>query len=122
MKKVLFLALIAVLALVQQGCKKEESNEYPFVIQVVREDGRAGANVQVSATADVPNAIPDFLGTTDDEGRIRFVYNNKAVLKIQATRGNPIQWIGCGFVRLIQGQEVNKVIIIQPFDPNLGGC
>lgn len=104
------------------SCKKEVSNEYPFVIKVIREDGIPMGNVSVRVTADVPNAIPDFRGRTDEFGEIRFEYNNKAVLKVQATRGNPVNWIGCGFVRLEEGQEVTKVIVIQPYDPNVGGC
>ena len=118
----LSLAFLLTLTSLFSGCKKEVSNEYPFVIKVIREDGIPMGNVSVRVTADVPNAIPDFRGRTDEFGEIRFEYNNKAVLKVQATRGNPVNWIGCGFVRLEEGQEVSKTIVIQPYDPNVGGC
>jgi len=109
-------------ALSSMGCTKEDERSYPFVIQVLTEDGRPAQNVLVQANADVPNSIPDFLGVTDMFGEIRFEYRYEAVLKVQATRGNPASWIGCGFVRLENNTEVRKVIVIQPYDPNVGGC
>jgi hypothetical protein len=122
LSKISIILLAFVLFISGNSCKKEVSNEYPFVIKVIREDGIPLGNVNVRVTADVPNAIPDFRGKTDVYGEVRFEYDNKAVLKVQASRGNPISWIGCGFIRLEEGQVVNKTIVIQPYDPNVGGC
>lgn len=113
---------IAMVFILLSACEEEVSNEYPFVVRVLLEDGTPAQNVFVRVSADVPNAIPNFEGTTNYNGEVSFQYNNKAVLKVQASRGNPINWIGCGFVRLQEGQEVTKTIVIQPYDPNVGGC
>jgi hypothetical protein len=104
------------------SCQKEVSNEFPFVVKIVNSDGIPLSNISVRATADVPNAIPNFTGQTDVEGEVRFEYDRLAVLKIQATRGNPVTWIGCAFVRLEEGREVQKTLVLQPFDPSVGGC
>lgn len=122
MKKIISLLGFSLLVLSFSSCKKEIITEYPFEIQVLFEDGTPAQNVYVEAKADVPNSIPDFEGITDLEGKIKFEYNNKAVLKVEATRGNPLSWIGCGFVRLEAGVEIKKVIIIQPYDSSVGGC
>jgi hypothetical protein len=120
MKKALIVALSSIAF--GWGCTKEETRNYPFVIQVINEEGRPAQNVLVQVNADVPNSIPDFLGSTDMFGEVRFEYRYEAVLKVQATRGNPPSWIGCGFVRLENNTEVRKIIVIQPYDPSVGGC
>ena len=120
MKKALIVALSSIAF--GLGCTKEETRNYPFVIQVINEEGRPAQNVLVQVNADVPNSIPDFLGSTDMFGEVRFEYRYEAVLKVQATRGNPPSWIGCGFVRLENNNEVRKIIVIQPYDPSVGGC
>ena len=122
MKKLLSLFTLSLLVFSFSSCKKENVTEYPFEFQVLFEDGTPAQNVFVEAKADVPNSIPDFEGVTDVEGRVRFEYNNKAVLKVEAKRGNPLSWIGCGFVRLEAGVDVKKIIIIQPYDASVGGC
>jgi hypothetical protein len=122
MNKLFSLLALCLFSFCFSSCKKEIVTEYPFEIQVLFEDGTPAQNVFVEAKADVPNSIPDFEGVTDVEGKVHFEYNNKAVLKVEAKRGNPLSWIGCGFVRLEAGVEVKKVIIIQPYDASVGGC
>ncbi len=104
------------------GCKKEDPT-YPFTIQVVREDGSAMPNVLVTATADVPDAIPNFSGITGDDGTVSFEYQYEAVLKITAIRGNnPPTWMGCNFVKLEADKNVTTVVVLLPFDPTQPGC
>ena len=116
------LFFVAIASFFVQGCTKETPN-YPFTIQVVREDGRPMPNVYVTATADVPDAIPMFSGTTNDDGQISFEYQHEAVLKITATRGsNPPTWMGCNFVKLEADKNVTSIVVLHPFDPTQPGC
>jgi hypothetical protein len=117
-----YLIVLAAFLWMATSCNSDDANEYPFVITVMTETGIPAQNVTVRVTADVPNAIPDFTGATDINGQVRFEYDNQAVLKVQASRGNPVSWIGCGFIRLKQGVEVEKTVVILPFDPSVGGC
>lgn len=122
LRPIKLLAAVFSIVLLSSSCEKDVSNEYPFRVRVVSPDGIPLANISVRATADVPNAIPDFRGSTNIEGYVNFKYDNKAVLKVQASRGNPITWIGCAFVRLEEGTEITKTIVLQPYDPSVGGC
>lgn len=120
--KILATTSLILSALLLSSCQKETSNEFPFLVKIVNSDGIPLSNISVRATADVPNAIPNFTGQTNVEGEVRFEYDRLAVLKIQATRGNPVTWIGCAFIRLEEGKEVQKTLVLQPFDPAVGGC
>lgn len=119
-KHILFLALAIALAF--SGCRKE-SPSYAFTVKVVTEDGIALPNVAVEASADVPDALPDFSGLTDEDGMVRFQYEYEAVLKIRATRGtNPPTWMGCNFVKLQPNDDVEVIVVLLPFDPTQPGC
>ena len=122
MRKLVWFLLLSAGILVS-SCKKETDNSFPFTIRVVTIQGVPVNNAHVTATADVPNALPDFDGYTNVEGEVSFEYDNDAVLKIQATRGgNPPSWIGCGYIKLERGEKVTKVVVIQPYDASAGGC
>jgi hypothetical protein len=121
-----FLSLVA-LTILASSCERDPAiRSYPFLIQVTTAEGFPVQNARVEATAPVPQnvLIPDFEGVTDEFGFIRFEYNYEAVLKIQATRGVDQQpsWIGCGFVKLEENNEVLVRIILRPFNPDIGGC
>ena len=104
------------------SCTKEDP-KYPFTIQVLREDGQPMPNVYVTATADVPDAIPAFSGITGDNGTVSFEYQYEAVLKVTATRGsNPPTWMGCNFVKLEADKNVTSIVVLLPFDPTQPGC
>ena len=120
-KRVFVFAFVAT-ALIFTSCKKEQPN-YPFTIQVLREDGQPMPNVYVTATADVPDALPSFTGITNDDGSVSFEYDHEAVLKVTATRGsNPPTWMGCNFVKLEADKNVTTVVILLPYDPTQPGC
>ena len=90
---------------------------------MVREDGLVLPNVYVEASADVPDAIPDFSGITNENGEVSFEYKYDAVLKIRATRGsNPPTWMGCNFVKLEADNTVTVKVTLQPYDPTQPGC
>ena len=117
-----FLLIVISFVLLLSSCKKEDP-KYPFTIQVVREDGRPLPNVYVNATADVPDAMPDFGAITNDDGVVSFEYDYEAVLKITATRGsNPPSWMGCNFVKLEADKTVSVIVVLQPYDPTQPGC
>lgn len=104
------------------GCTKDNPS-FPFTIQVLREDGKPMPNVYVTATADVPDALPSFSGITNDDGSVSFEYQHEAVLKVTATRGsNPPTWMGCNFVKLEADKNVKTIVILLPYDPTLPGC
>ena len=108
--------------MLHSGCEKT-SNNFPFTVHVITEDGTPVANIDVVATAPVPDAIPYFEGVTNLDGNVSFTYDNEAVLQIVATRGtNPPSFIGCGFVKLERDNNVIVNIVIQPYDPSQGGC
>ena len=122
MRKLSWLLILAAV-LFAGGCKKEVEKSFPFTIRVETVQGVPVNNSHVTASADVPNAIPKFDGYTDVNGEVSFEYNNEAVLKVQATRGGtPPTWIGCGYIKLERGERVTKVIVIQPYDSSVGGC
>lgn len=119
MKNILYAILLATLF---SNCSKDQPS-YPFVIQVETEDGIRLPNVFIEASADVPNALPDFSGITDENGTISFEYQYEAVLKIRATRGtNPPTWMGCNFIKLEANKTVTSKVILIPFDPTQPGC
>jgi uncharacterized GH25 family protein len=119
MKNIFGLALILVLL---NGCTKQQPS-FPFSIKVVSEDGTPLPNVFVEATADVPNALPQFSGLTNEDGMVSFEYKYEAVLKIRATRGtNPPSWMGCNFIKLEADQTVISKVVLVPFDPTQPGC
>ena len=118
----LLLLAFASASLLFTGCTKDDPT-FPFSIQVLREDGVPMPNIFVTATADVPDALPKFSGITDDNGFVSFEYQNEAVLKITATRGsNPPTWMGCNFVKLEANKTVKTVVILLPYDPTQPGC
>lgn len=113
---------LAFLAFTFVSCEKNEPR-YAFTITVINEEGTALPNVTVEASADVPNALPDFKSITDEDGRVRFEYRYEAVLKIRATRGsNPPTWMGCNFIKLEADQDVQVNVVLLPFDPTQPGC
>lgn len=119
MKKLVYFVFLLALIV---GCSKDQPN-YPFVIQVETEDGVRLPNVFIEASADVPNALPDFSGITDENGTVSFQYQYEAVLKIRATRGtNPPSWMGCKFIKLEANKTVTAKVILLPFDPTQPGC
>lgn len=120
MKKLL-LVFVAIATLAATGCKKE-TPVYNFTVRVVDEEGTRLPNVFVEATADVPDAIPDFSGITSETGEISFSYEYEAVLKIRASRGNPARWMGCNFVKLSADNTVIVTVVLAPFDPTQPGC
>lgn len=104
------------------SCTKEQPT-YPFMIEVVSEDGIPLPNVYIEATADVPNALPKFSGLTNDDGTVSFEYQYEAVLKVRATRGtNPPSWMGCNFIKLEADKTVVSKVVLIPFDPAQPGC
>lgn len=119
MKKLFYAISLLALTL---GCSKDQP-EYPFVIVVETEAGVRLPNVFIEASADVPNALPDFSGITDEDGTISFKYQYEAVLKIRATRGtNPPSWMGCNFIKLEANKTVTSKVILLPYDPTQPGC
>lgn len=116
----LFLGLITIIML--SSCKKDDPI-YEFTVRVINEDGIALPNVFIEASADVPDALPDFSGITDEDGEISFKYQYEAVLKIRATRGsNPPSWMGCNFVKLEANNNVLVKVVLVPYDPSQPGC
>lgn len=120
MKK--FIPFLALLSLIFISCEKEDPR-YNFTITVINEEGIPLPNVTVEASADVPNALPDFRARTNDDGQVEFEYEYEAVLKIRATRGsNPPSWMGCNFVKLEADKNVQINVVLLPFDPGQPGC
>lgn len=121
MKKYFFLLAFS-LILAGSACKKEDPR-YSFTVRVINEDGVRLPNVFIEASADVPDALPDFSGITDEDGEISFEYQYEAVLKVRATRGsNPPTWMGCNFVKLEADNNVIVTVILIPYDPSQPGC
>ena len=119
--RILFVVLLGS-SFLFSGCTKEDPT-FPFTIQVLREDGKPMPNVYVTATADVPDALPAFTGITNDDGMVSFEYQHEAVLKVTATRGsNPPTWMGCNFVKLEADKTVTSIVILLPYDPTQPGC
>ena len=126
MKKILVYSLFALSFLFITGCKKN-SNNFPFTVQVVVINAEGNevpvSGVVVNAGAPVPDALPDFTDTTNSDGQVSFTYQYEAVLQVVATRGfNPPSYIGCGFIKLIQDENVVLKIVLQPYDPSQQGC
>jgi hypothetical protein len=120
MKKLLPLTLFCLFLF--GSCKKSDSS-YDFTVTVINEEGRRLQNIVVEATADVPNALPDFKATTNEDGQVQFEYEFEAVLKIRATRGsNPPTWMGCKFVKLEADRNVPVTVVLLPYDPSQPGC
>jgi hypothetical protein len=119
--KNLFYTLLIVSTFVLSSCSKQSFN-FPFKITVVSEAGVPLKNITVEAGAPVPEAIPEFLGTTDENGVYESTYTYEAVLQIVATRGAPPSYIGCGFVKLIKDETAEITIVLQPYDPAQQGC
>ena len=121
MKKYLLLLVVSSLVAFT-SCKKEDPR-YSFTVRVINEDGIRLPNVFIEASADVPDALPDFSGITDEDGEISFEYQYEAVLKVRATRGsNPPTWMGCNFVKLEADNNVIVTVILIPYDPSQPGC
>lgn len=121
MKKSLVLLALG-FSLIFSSCDKEDPG-YSFTVRVVNEEGVRLPNVFIEASADVPEAIPDFKGITNENGEISFEYEYEAVLKIRATRGsNPPTWMGCNFVKLEANQNVMVTVLLIPYDPSQPGC
>jgi hypothetical protein len=120
MKKFVPIILLLVLGLI--SCEKTDP-VYDFTITVINEEGIPLPNVMVEASADVPNALPDFKARTNDDGQVEFQYEYEAVLKIRATRGSsPPSWMGCNFVKLEADRNVQINVVLLPFDPSQPGC
>jgi hypothetical protein len=119
-KKLVFLIVPALLMVA--GCYRNEPVDYKMRIEVYSADSVRASNVFVEVGADIPNSQAQFSGLTDEDGVVRFTYNAEAVLQIRATRGNPISFIGCGFIRLKANEEVVFRVYLQPYDPVIGGC
>ena len=101
----------------------EKSNpKYPFTIKVISETGVPVQNVYVQAGAPIPDAIPDFKGTTNIDGVISWTYDYEAVLQVVATRGTPASYIGCGYIKLEPDNNVELTIVLQAYDPSQQGC
>ena len=113
--------IILLSAFTFSSCSKQSFN-FPFKITVLSEDGIPLKNITVEAGAPVPEAIPEFSGTTDENGVFQGTYEYEAVLQIVATRGTPPSFIGCGFVKLVEDQTAEITIILQPYDPAQQGC
>ena len=120
MKNLFYLVLI-VSSFALSSCSKQSFN-YPFRITVVSENGVPLKNITVEAGAPVPEAIPEFSGTTNEAGVFEATYSYEAVLQIVATRGTPPTFIGCGFVKLIEDETAEITIVLQPYDPAQQGC
>lgn len=120
MKYLLYFLLI-VSAIAVSSCSKQSFN-YPFKITVISETGVPLKNITVEAGAPVPEAIPEFIGTTDENGVFQSTYTYEAVLQIVATRGTPPSYIGCGFIKLVEDQTAEITIVLQPYDPAQQGC
>lgn len=121
MKK--FIPFLFILPAIFLGSCAKEQSSYPFTIQVINEEGIPLPNVYVEASADVPNALPDFGAITDEDGMVSFEYDYEAVLKIRATRGsNPPSWMGCNFIKLEADKNVKVNVILLPYDPSQPGC
>lgn len=119
--KNLFYTLLILSTLALSSCSKQSFN-YPFKITVISEGGVPLKNITVEAGAPVPDAIPEFLGTTDENGVFQATYTYEAVLQIVATRGTPPSYIGCGFVKLVEDQTAEITIVLQLYDPAQQGC
>ena len=119
MKKFLFILTLS--SLVLGGCYRNEPQEYRVRVQVYTPDSIRATNVYVEVGADVPGSLANFNGYTNEVGEITFTYDAEAVLKIRASRGNPLSFIGCGFVRLKPEEEVLVKVYLQPYDPVTGG-
>ena len=121
MKKYLFVLAIG-FVVAFSSCTKEDPR-YTFTVRVINEDGVRLPNVFIEASADVPDALPDFSGITDEDGEISFEYQYEAVLKVRATRGsNPPTWMGCNFVKLEADKNVIVTVLLIPYDPSQPGC
>jgi hypothetical protein len=122
MKNIIRYSLIFAIISLTMGCEKELPT-YPFSIRVINEEGIPLPNITVTATADVPNALPDFTGITNEEGLVSFEYQFEAVLKIRATRGSsPPSWMGCNFIKLEADKKVQVDVVVLKYDPSQPGC
>lgn len=108
------------------SCEKDDPDpDYPFRIAVKTEaDTVRVANVLVEVLAPIPDSDVYFRGFTNEEGEISFKYNSSALFLVRASRGErpDYTWIGCTEIRLRPNEEVEKVVYLEPFDPNLQGC
>ena len=120
MKAILY-SLLVLSSFALSSCNKQSFN-FPFRITVVSEDGVPLKNITVEAGAPLPESIPEFIGTTDENGVFEATYTYEAVLQIVATRGTPPSYIGCGFIKLIEDETAEITIVLQPYDPAQQGC
>ncbi len=123
MKRFISLSILSTLIIFSFNSCKKQSFNYPFTVRVITETGVPAGNIFIQAGAPVPDAIPDFSGSTDQNGLVTFTYEYEAVLQIIATRGiNPPSFIGCGFVKLEADKNVEITIVLQPYNPAQQGC
>lgn len=121
MKKLIFILFVGLITISFTSCEKSIPT-YPFTINVISEDGTPIQNVYVQAGAPIPEAIPDFKGETDVNGKISWEYQYEAVLQVVATRGTPAAYIGCGYIKLEADKNVEITIVLQAYDPSQQGC
>lgn len=111
------LSLLLVLAL-GLGCKKSPGDA-EVRVRVVTPKGIPVQNATVRMYAPVDNAAAvDEYRYTDVDGYCEFSYAHKAFLSLDVVKGT---WKGCDYVELVEGQLVEKNLVIYPFGtPN--GC
>lgn len=117
---------IAAFALFSVSCEKIDQNpEYPFVIVVKTVDDSTivqNAYVEVGVPSQINSELA-FEGFTNSDGQASFKYDNDAVFRVRATRGNdPITYIGCTYVRLEPNQTVYRTVYMEPWDDQSPGC
>lgn len=132
MKRFFLLTVVISSLLALSSCEKKTEN-YPFTIRVVTEVADPDnpeklkyvpvQNASIEAGAPIPDALPDFTGSTNIDGIISFEYQYEAVLQVNASRGtNPVTHVGCGFIKLEDGKNVEITIVLQDYDPSQSGC
>lgn len=103
----LFVALFSIITCVS-SC--EVIHTYKAEVRVVNSDGVPMSGVDVTTNVDVDQAHVVYReGVTDASGRVNFEYNNVAILKVSADKGN---YHGEGLLVLEEDQEVQLTVVV----------
>ena len=114
MKKIIVLLSACFIML---SCAKDvDTYKATITIKSLGEIPIPNANVKLYVPVD---RAREFLGTTDQDGRVSFEIPAKAYYDIRTFRGT---FRGCGFVEFINGETVEQTVYIRSWGDPLNTC
>ncbi|WP_417590608.1 hypothetical protein [Owenweeksia hongkongensis] len=112
------LLLLLGVAISTTSCEKD-TRSYDLTVIITTYDTVKVQNALVHLYAPVSNSVVDYWYNTDEKGEVKFSFENKVIVEIEAAKGS---FQACGFAEVNRGDNTIYIDLKPYSDKAHNGC